>query len=101
MKKEIITEIRVISVDHDRTSKTEQLLNHSMPKDLPGGPYRLRSVYCHLEAGRCGVPAGKVAIEVEGQIIWRGAELTDKLAASFWQGLPEFVRQQRSELGIS
>ena len=99
MAREYLTEIRVISVDHDRTSLAEQTLAHGKPQNAPN--VRIRDVYCHLEAGRCGVASGSVAIEVDGQIIWKGAELTPKLAASFWNGLPKFIEQQKKELGLA
>lgn len=99
MKKEFIPQIRVISVDHDRTSIAEHRLRKCM--DAHGmKAYPVRSVYCHLESGRCGVPSGSVAVEVEGMIIWQGPELTDSLAEQFCRGLPRFIEQKKSELGL-
>ena len=100
MDKTYIPQIRVISVDHDRTTLAGQRLRKAL--DRHGmRDYPVRGVFCHLEAGRCGVPSGKVAVEVDGNIIWAGPEVTDSLAGSFCRGLPEFVRQQLRELGIS
>lgn len=98
--KPFIPLIRVISVDHDRTSVAEQRLRHAL--DACGmREYPVRSVYCHLESGRCGVSPGKVAVEVEGRIIWEGKELTEKLARAFCEGLPNYLEQLKSELGLS
>lgn len=99
MKKAFIPQIRVISVDHDRTSIAERRLRKSM--EAHGlQSYPVRSVYCHLESGRCGVPSGKVAIEVEGRIVWLGAELTEALAEQFCRGLPLFIEQVKRDLGL-
>lgn len=99
MKKTFIPQIRVISVDHERTILAERRLRKSL--DAHGlREYPVRSVYCHLESGRCGVPAGLVAIEVEGRIVWRGKELTERLADAFSTGLPEFMAAVLSELGL-
>ncbi len=83
-------QIRVISVDHQKTTTAVQLLHRSMERH---GllKYPVREVFCHLEAGRCGIKAGVVAIEVEGIIIWKGEALTDKLAEQFAAGLPRFI----------
>lgn len=98
-KKEFIPQIRVISVDHDRTSIAERRLRKSM--DANGlQNYPVRSVYCHLESGRCGVPSGQVAIEVEGRVIWLGPELTEELAEQFSRGLPAFAAKIKRDLGL-
>jgi hypothetical protein len=91
--------IRVISVDPDRTRAAEKrLLNALERHELR--QYPVRSVFCHLEAGRCGIPAGLVAVEVDGRVIWAGKDLTDALAESFAAGLPAFVRQLEEESGL-
>lgn len=98
--KEYIPNIRIISVDHDRTTIASTRLRHAL--DAHGlKHYRVLSSFCHLEAGRWGVPSGSVAIDVDGQIIWRGAELTEKLAEQFCAGLPAYIKQRKDELGIA
>ena len=62
--KTFIPQIRIISVDHDRTITAMQRLRKSMDNNQLQD-YPIREVFCHLEAGRCGIPAGIVAIEVE------------------------------------
>lgn len=99
MKKTFVPLIRVISVDHDRTSIAERRLRKSMDAHNLR-EYPVRSVFCHLESGRCGVSSGEVAVEVEGRIIWRGKELTEKLADSFSRGLPDFLLALQRELGL-
>lgn len=99
MPKPFVPQIRIISVDHERTSLAERRLRKCM--DSHGmRNYPVRSVYCHLESGRCGVPSGNVGLEVEGRVIWMGPELTEKLAEQFCLGLPRFIAQQKSQLGI-
>lgn len=98
--KEFIPQIRVISVDHDRTSIAHTRLRHAMDRHNMK-QYQVRSVFCHLESGRCGVESGKVAIEVDGLIIWKGKELTEDLAEQFCVGLPRFIEQRKQEYGIS
>lgn len=86
-------QIRVISVDHDRTVLTSRRLRHAM--DLRGlQGWRVHNVFCHLEAGRCGVPAGVVAVEVDGSMGWLGKEMSEELADRFSEGLIEYARQQ-------
>ncbi|MDR0816484.1 MAG: hypothetical protein LBN28_03715 [Desulfovibrio sp.] len=98
--KPYIPEIRVISVEHARTILAETRLRHALDKhDLRR--YPVRGVFCHLEAGRCGVKAGVVALEVDGRIIWAGKELTQDLAEQFCAGLPDYVRKTMAEYGIS
>lgn len=98
--KTFIPQIRVISVDHDRTTLAATRLRHAL--DSYGmREYPVRSSFCHLEAGRCGITAGRIAIEVEGRIIWTGKELTEALADSFCKGLPGFVERLREEYGLS
>jgi len=85
-----VPQIRIISVDHERTSATETLLRHAMTRrDLHHCP--LRAVYCHLEAGRCGVRSGSVALEVDGSIVWAGAQLTETMAETFCDGLERYM----------
>lgn len=97
--KKFIPQIRIISVEHDRTITAMQRLRRSMDNhDLQDFP--IREVFCHLEAGRCGIPAGIVAIEVEGIIVWRGKELTEKLADDFATGLPQFLEKYRADMGL-
>lgn len=100
MKKAFIPQIRVISVDHDRTSIAETRLRKALDAHQMQD-YPVRSVFCHLESGRCGVPAGVVAVEVEGNIIWMGKELTEKLAESFCEGLPAFIREHMRQMGLA
>lgn len=97
--KEYIPNIRIISVDHDRTTRAATRLRHAL--DAYGYKnYKILNVFCHLEAGRWGVHSGKVAIDVDGQIIWRGAELGAELANQFCEGLPAYIQQKKAELGI-
>jgi hypothetical protein len=99
MKKDYIPQIRVISVDHERTSLAERRLRHALDAhDLRR--YPVRSVFCHLESGRCGVSSGQIAVEVDGGIIWKGKEITEKLAESFAAGLPDYVLRQMRDLGL-
>ena len=97
--KEFIPQIRIISVDHDRTSVAQTRLRHALDNHGMAN-YPVRSVFCHLEAGRCGVKAGIVAIEVEGRIVWAGKELTPGLADQFCEGLPAFIKEQKKEYGL-
>lgn len=98
--KEYIPNIRVISVDHDRTTIAAARLRHAL--DACGYKhYNVLNVFCHLEAGRWGIHSGKVAIDVDGQIVWCGVELTEKLAADFCAGLPAYIAQRKAELGIT
>lgn len=98
--KEYIPNIRVISVDHDRTQNAASNLRHAL--DAHGYKhYHVLNSFCHLEAGRWGVPSGKVAIDVDGQIIWKGTELTPKLAEDFCAGLPAYIKARKKELGIA
>lgn len=98
--KEYIPNIRVISVDHERTSLAAAQLRHAL--DAHGlKHYRVLSSFCHLEAGRWGVPSGKVAIDVDGQIIWAGPELSEALAEEFCAGLPAYIRKQKEKLGLA
>jgi hypothetical protein len=97
--KPYIPQIRVISVDHDRTTIAETRLRRALDKhDMHS--YPVRGVFCHLEAGRCGIKAGLVAIEVEGLIIWAGKELTETLADRFCEGLPAFMQKQKEKYGL-
>lgn len=98
--KPFIPQIRIISVDHDRTITAMQRLRKSMDNNQLQD-YPIREVFCHLEAGRCGIPAGIVAIEVEGIIVWRGKELTEKLANDFSTGLPQFLEKYRQDMGLA
>ena len=98
--KAFIPQIRIISVDHDRTVTAMQRLRKSMDRHTLQN-YPIREVFCHLEAGRCGIPAGIVAIEVEGLIVWRGKELTEKLADDFSTGLPAFLEKYKQGMGFS
>ena len=100
MKKPFIPLIRVISVDHERTSTAETRLRKALDAHHMH-EYPVRSVFCHLESGRCGVPAGQVAAEVEGRIIWMGKELTEKLAESFCKGLPTFLEEHMRQMGLA
>ena len=99
MEKAFIPQIRIISVDHDRTVLAEQRLRHCMDRNGMK-EYPVRSVFCHLEAGRCGIPSGIAALEVEGRIIWRGKELTEDLAQKFCEGLPHFIAKLRADMGM-
>ena len=99
MARPYLPEIRVISVEHGRTTLAEQRLRRAL--DAHGmRQYPVRSVFCHLEAGRCGVPSGQVAVEVDGCIIWAGSELTETLAEKFCIGLPDYLRRRMRELGL-
>jgi hypothetical protein len=93
-------QIRLISVDHDRTTIAETRLRRALDKHGMQA-YPVRAVFCHLEAGRCGVKAGLVAIEVEGLIIWTGKELTEALADRFCEGLPVFMQKQKEKYGLA
>lgn len=99
MKKPYRPEIRVISVDHDRTTIAASRLRHALDsrgmRDFP-----VRSVFCHLEAGRCGVKAGIVAVEADGVIVWAGKELTEEIAAAFAGRLPAFIERKKEEYGM-
>ncbi len=88
-------QIRIISVDHDRTVTASQRLQHAMTKQKQH--YTIHNVFCHLEAGRCGVLSGAVALEVDGSIVWMGSELTDNLATQFCNGLTAYVAQQTND----
>ena len=98
--KEYIPNIRIISVDHDRTTTAAARLRHAL--DAHGYKnFKVLNVFCHLEAGRWGVHSGKVAIDVDGQIVWRGPELTEDLAEQFCAGLPAYVQKQKEDLGLT
>lgn len=98
--KPYVPQIRVISVDHDRTTVAAARLRHALDTDgMRSCP--IRSVFCHLEAGRCGVKAGIVAVEVDGAIAWAGKELTEEVAAAFAEGLPAFIQRKQKEYGMS
>lgn len=94
-----VPHIRVISVDHDRTTQAAARLRHALNQHGMQA-YPVRSSFCHLEAGRCGVAAGLVALEVEGRLIWNGSELTEALADAFCRGLPDYMRLLREEYGL-
>ncbi len=100
MAKPYIPQIRVLSVDHGRTTLAEQRLRHALDKHNLRH-YPVRSAFCHLETGRCGIPAGIVAIEVDGVLVWHGSELTEELADQFCSGLPDYLQRQLRELGIT
>ncbi len=98
--KPYVPQIRVISVDHDRTTIAGARLRHAL--DAHGmREYPVRSVFCHLEAGRCGVKAGLVAVEVDGLIVWAGKELTQETAAVFCERLPAFIQRRKEEYGMA
>ena len=98
--KPYIPQLRVISVDHDRTSIAAVRLRHAL--DAAGlQAYPVRSVFCHLEAGRCGVKAGIVAVEADGGIVWAGKELTEDSAAALADWLPQFVAKKKAEYGMA
>ena len=97
--KPFIPQIRIISVDHDRTITAEARLRHALDRHSMNN-YPVRNVFCHLEAGRCGVKAGIVAVEVEGQIVWAGKELTDESADALCERLPAIVRHWQEEYGL-
>ena len=95
--KKYVPQIRVISVEHDLTVQATQRLAHAMRQ--AGLTYPVREVFCHLEAGRCGLKAGVVGIEVDGSFVWGGKELTESLAVSFCDGLKRHVeRMEQGEL---
>lgn len=94
-----IPQIRVISVDHDRTTTAAARLRHALDARGMRG-YPVRSVFCHLEAGRCGVKAGIVAVEVDGLIVWAGKELTGEMAGVFSERLPAFLQRRKEDCGI-
>ena len=98
--KPYIPQIRVISVDHGRTTIAEGRLRRALDKHGMQS-YHVRGVFCHLEAGRCGIKSGLVAIEVEGMIIWAGKELTEGLAGQFCEGLPAFMEKRKEEYGLA
>lgn len=98
--KPYVPQIRVISVDHDRTTVAAARLRHALDAHgLHACP--VRSVFCHLEAGRCGVKAGVVAVEVDGLIVWAGKELTEETAAVFSERLPDFIQRRKEEYGMA
>lgn len=98
--KPYIPEIRVISVDHDRTSLAAGRLRHFLDaQGLSGCP--VRSVFCHLESGRCGVKAGIVAVEVDGRIVWAGKELTENMAEQFCSQLHGYIVKQTQNYGAA
>lgn len=98
--KEYSPNIRVISVDHERTKVTASRLRKAL--DANGyRHYRVLSSFCNLEAGRWGVKSGTVAIDVDGQIIWMGAELSEALAQEFCTGLPTYIQKQKEKLGLT
>ena len=96
--KPYIPEIRVISVDHDRTSLAAGRLRHFLDA-LGLHSYPVRSVFCHLESGRCGVKAGIVAVEVDGRIVWAGKELTESMAEQFCSQLRGYIEKQTANYG--
>lgn len=99
MKKEYIPSIRVISVDHGRTTVAAARLRSAL--DANGYKnFKVLSVFCHLEAGRWGVPSGQAAIDVDGQVIWRGEELSEKLAQDFCNGLPAYIQSRKEYFGM-
>ena len=94
--KAYIPEIRVISVDHERTVAAASMLRHGLDaRDLK--KYPVRSVFCHLEAGRCGVNAGLAAVEVDGNIVWAGKELTESMVEQFCDAVCAYVRRREEE----
>ena len=94
--KAYIPEIRVISIDHERTVATAGMLRHALDaRDLK--KYPVRSVFCHLEAGRCGVKAGMVAVEIDGNIVWGGKELTGSMAEQFCDAVCAYARRNEKE----
>jgi len=98
--KAYIPEVRVISVDHERTVTTANLLRHALDaRDLK--KYPVRSVFCHLEAGRSGVKAGTVAVEVDGNIVWDGKEFTENMAEQFCDAVRAYARRREEALSVS
>ena len=97
--KPYVPQIRIISVDHDKTVTAATRLRHALDKhklsDCP-----VLSVFCHLEAGRCGIKAGVVALEIDGSILWGGKELTEEVAAAVSERLPAFIQRKREEYGM-
>lgn len=98
MKKKYEPQIRIISVEHDKTIEGERLLTHALKEH--GITVPLRNVFCHLEAGRCGIKSGKVAIEVDGSIIFEGENITPELSEQFCKGLPRYIAAMEKEYGI-
>lgn len=97
--KPYVPQLRVISVEHDKTTLAAGRLRRAL--DAAGmKDYPIRSVFCHLEAGRCGVKAGMVAVEADGAIVWAGKELTEAIAAAFAEGLPPYVQRKKEEYGM-
>ncbi len=95
MNKEYAPKIRVISVDHGRTVLAAERLRHAL--DRHGfRQYPVLSVFCHLEAGRCGVASGSVAVEVDGGLIWNGPELSENLAEQFCRGLEIYLLKKNA-----
>ncbi len=90
-------QIRIISVEHDRTMSASTLLRHAF--DAQGlKHYPIINVFCHLEAGRCGVQSGMVAVEVDGSIVWAGKELTARMAEDFCVALQNYAKKQEQGL---
>ncbi len=90
--------IRIVSANHEKTVAASQLLAHAMKKH--NLPYRINDVFCHLETSRCGLTADQIGVEVDGQFIFIGSSMTDKLAESFCAGLPAYIEKQKRELGL-
>ena len=97
--KKFIPQIRIISVEHDRTITAMQRLRRSMDNhDLQDFP--IREVFCHLQAGGSGVLSFFLVAQGEVIIVWRGKELTEKLADDFATGLPQFLEKYRADMGL-
>ena len=89
--------IRIISVDHALTVQAAQRLSQAM--HAAHMRYPVREVFCHLEAGRCGLKVGSIGIELDGNFVWAGHELTEGLAASFCESLQLHVdRMEKGEI---
>ena len=86
-------QIRIISVDHERTSSVETVLRHAFARrNLDNCP--VHCVFCHLEAGRCGVQSGTVAVEVDGVVVWAGAGMDEAMADTFCTALERWMVRQ-------
>jgi hypothetical protein len=94
--KAYIPAIRVISVEHERTVSAGGVLRHAL--DARGlRNYPVRNVFCHLEAGRCGIQAGMVAVEVDGGIVWAGKALSGNMAGKFCDALRAYARRREEK----
>ncbi len=90
--------IRIISVDHALTVQAAQLLTRTLHEH--NMQYPLREVYCHLEAGRCGLKVGAVGIEVDGNFVWAGGELSAATAEIFCHSLKAHVQRMQTAKSI-